>query len=41
MEIVFFKLVDIILFDEVILLLKEEVLKSYGYKLMVIVEKNI
>ncbi|MFS1014441.1 2-oxoacid:acceptor oxidoreductase family protein, partial [Enterococcus casseliflavus] len=41
METAFFKLADIIPFDEVIPLLKEEALKSYGHKSMAIVEKNI
>lgn len=41
METAFFKLADIIPFDEVLPLLKEEALKSYGHKSMAIVEKNI
>lgn len=40
METAFFKLANIIPFEEVLPLLKEEALKSYGYKSMAIVEKN-
>lgn len=40
METAFFKLADIIPFDEVLPLLKEEALKSYGHKSMAIVEKT-
>ncbi|ENZ5598277.1 pyruvate:ferredoxin (flavodoxin) oxidoreductase [Enterococcus hirae] len=40
MQTAFFKLANIIPIEEVIPLLKEEVLKSYGHKSMKIVEKN-
>lgn len=41
METAFFKLANIIPFEEVMPLLKEEALKSYGHKSMKIVEKNV
>lgn len=41
METAFFKLANIIPFEEVLPILKEEALKSYGHKSMAIVEKNI
>lgn len=41
METAFFKLANIIPFEEVMPLLKEESLKSYGHKSMKIVEKNV
>ena len=41
METAFFKLANIIPFEEVMPLLKEETLKSYGHKSMKIVEKNV
>ncbi len=41
METAFFKLAGIIPFEEVLPILKEEALKSYGHKSMKIVEKNI
>ncbi|GEK36723.1 pyruvate:ferredoxin (flavodoxin) oxidoreductase [Enterococcus thailandicus] len=40
METAFFKLANIIEFEEVLPILKEEALKSYGHKSMTIVEKN-
>lgn len=41
METAFFRLANIIPFDEVLPILKDEALKSYGHKSMTIVEKNI
>lgn len=41
METAFFKLANIIPFEEVLPILKEEALKSYGHKSIAIVEKNI
>ncbi|WP_165037843.1 pyruvate:ferredoxin (flavodoxin) oxidoreductase [Enterococcus sp. ZJ1622] len=41
METAFFKLADIMPFEEVMPILKEEALKSYGHKSMAIVEKNV
>lgn len=41
METAFFKLADIMPFEEVLPILKDEALKSYGHKSMAVVEKNI
>ncbi|MCB5956198.1 pyruvate:ferredoxin (flavodoxin) oxidoreductase [Enterococcus sp. CWB-B31] len=41
METAFFKLANIMPFEEVLPILKEEALKSYGHKSMAVVEKNI
>ncbi|MGC6768396.1 pyruvate:ferredoxin (flavodoxin) oxidoreductase [Enterococcus sp. LJL51] len=41
METAFFKLANIIPFEEVLPILKDEALKSYGHKSMAVVEKNI
>lgn len=41
METAFFKLANIIPFEKVLPILKDEALKSYGHKSMAIVEKNI
>lgn len=41
METAFFKLADIMPFEEVLPILKDEALKSYGHKSMAVVEKNV
>ncbi|EMC2392116.1 pyruvate:ferredoxin (flavodoxin) oxidoreductase [Enterococcus faecalis] len=41
METAFFKLAEIMPFEQVLPILKEEALKSYGHKYMKVVEKNI
>jgi Pyruvate/2-oxoacid:ferredoxin oxidoreductase gamma subunit len=41
METAFFKLAEIMPFEQVLPILKEEALKSYGHKSMKVVEKNI